>query len=222
MTKTRAKKYRATRSHFPTKPAREVLDAIRRCAPWVKSYNKWTRPYNPRIDDTSQRLIEDTDAAGLRFVGFADELANLRHIGWCTSPDGWCEDVMRGAVWLLPARHGCSQYVYGYVDPWNDDAALIEFEPIEGERGGTGYSAATDQAATDAARCADSMAEHAAEKVRDYEAAESARVRAEELREEAKDMRADLCGTIREVRERIAELLNEATELDENPYSLYY
>ncbi len=219
--KTRAERYRATRSHFPLKPARDVLDAIRQRAPWVCSYAKWTRPYNPRIEDSHdhERWVENVHEAGLRFVGYADEILGLRHTGWNTDPWGdW--GVLRGAVWQLPARDGSAVYVHGYEDTENKGSALVCFDVQYGEPGGSEYD--HEQAGRDAARCADSMAEYAAEKERDYQATESAKIRADELRDEAREMRASLCDTIRTVRESISDLLSEARELEDDPYSLFY
>lgn len=81
---------------------------------------------------TSERWCEDTENAGLRFVGFADELAPhaIKHKGWYTDPDGFDGEVYRGAVWQLPARGGQCIYVAGFADPNNEGAALIDFEPI--------------------------------------------------------------------------------------------
>jgi hypothetical protein len=38
--------------------------------------------------------------AGLRFVGYADELASLNHKGWFTHPDGFPDETLRGGVWV--------------------------------------------------------------------------------------------------------------------------
>ena len=219
--KTRAERYRATRSHFPTKPAREVLDAVRRRAPWVKEFRKWTRPYNPPSEGGAVRWIENTSEVGLRFIGYADEIAGLRHRGWYIDPFSYDdEDTLRGAVWQLPARHGRAQYVAGYVDPMNEGAARIDFDVIEGERGGCDYD--HEDAAREAARCADSLAERTAEDEREYRLADAAKQRADELREEANEMRAELCDRIRETRARIAELREEAAEVEECPSALLY
>lgn len=86
-----------------------------------------------RGQQTTERWCEDTEDAGLRFVGFADELApRIKHKGWYTDPEGFGE-VYRGAVWQLPARNGECLYVAGFADPNNDGAALIDFEPFYDE-----------------------------------------------------------------------------------------
>src|SRR5690554_4252161 len=101
----------------------------------TKLFGAWLTDARGR--QTSERWCEDTAAAGLRFVGFADELVQfgaIDHKGWYTDPDGFGE-VYRGAVWQLPARNGQCLYVAGFVDPCNEGAALIDFDPICGTPG---------------------------------------------------------------------------------------
>jgi hypothetical protein len=140
------------------------------------------------------RWIESTERAGLRLVGFADEIAraegyprSIDHTGWFTDPYGDSDGSMRGIVFRLPARDGASVYVYGYADPHNDGAALLCFDndadsPME------------------AARYADSFAERHAEEEREYQVKEMAKERAAELRESAKGSRSEL----RQIREQLA------------------
>lgn len=223
----RRTRYIATRSHFPTKTAREVFEAVCAGAPWVKQYPKSNGVYNPRfMPDWARnghyRFVENTDAGGLRWVGWADEIAPGRaidHNGWFTDPRGeFSDEILRGAVWQLPARNGRAQYVHGYVDPHNDGAALVCFDIDEGDRGVCEYG--KEDAAITAAYCADRVAELTAESEREYRLKEDAAQRAEELRGEAAELRESLCAEIKEQRARIAKLLDEARDVLDNPYQL--
>lgn len=89
-------------------------------------------PYNPPIEGTSIRWVEDTVRAGLRLSGYADKIVKLNHTGWFEDD---FSTVLRGAVWQLPSRKGQGRFVYGYEDPENEGAAKINFEitdcPVE-------------------------------------------------------------------------------------------
>ena len=148
-----------------------------------------TIEYNPFNDPKNMhgyrnvRWIENV-SCGLRRVGFADEIARaeghyrmIDHKGWFTDDDGMSGEVYRGVVYQLPARHGLTQYVYGYDDPDNDGCALLCFDPV------------TDK--IEAAKQADRFAEILAEQERDYQRAWSAGRRFEDLDEEVKTMRKE-------------------------------
>jgi hypothetical protein len=220
---TRKEKYIATRKHYPLRSAREILAALRERASWIKNYRPCGYVYNPPSEGTQIRWIEDTEKAGLRFMGYADDIINLRHTGWMTDPYGDTDEVIRGAVWQLPARHGFPQYVAGYCDPCNEGAARIDFDVIDGPRGGEdgGAMYGTSDELAQAARYADGLAEHTAEDEREYRAKDYAEQRAGELRDEAAELRADLCDIIRSQREKISELLREAADVEENPWQLF-
>lgn len=144
----------------------------------IWSHQSYT--YNPPNDE-NLRWIENTDQAGLRFVGFADEIdRSIQHTGWYTDEDG-CAETLRGAVWQLPGRNGVPLFVAGYCDPHNHGAARICFDVIEGERpewvpprnGWSGYwsycdSATDHDGCREAARQADGIAEIAAESEREW------------------------------------------------------
>jgi len=66
------------------------------------------------------RWVEDT--AHLRRVGYADEIADIRHTGWFT--DDFQEETYRGVVFRLTKLRG---YLVGYEDPNNDGAARLQF-----------------------------------------------------------------------------------------------
>jgi len=221
----RSKVYRAFRARFPAIPARGALhvareasnaaygDKPRRFATVPNSWVTWrVSEYPPersacgawhspdRWHKPLTRRVENPAGTGLRFVGFADELASLRHTGWFTDDDG-CGETLRGAVWQLPSRDGCAQYVAGYLDPHNSGPALVEFDVIVGERGGHGasYEERDTQARRDAARRADSIAEREAEREREHQ-------RKWQAARDVEDLRAEIA-TAREEHSALAEEL---------------
>jgi len=131
--------------------------------------------------------------AGLRFVGFADELAprTIQHKGWYTHPydDG---EVYRGAVWQLPARNGECLYVAGFIDPYNDSAALIDFDTIRGEPD-------DDKIKAEAAYRADAIARIHAEHEREYQEKWEAARRVRDLLEDICDARRQHTALIRAI-----------------------
>lgn len=182
-------------------------------------------PWNPRFaayGENHLRWIESTDRAGLRFVGFADDIVSLRHTGWFI--DEYQDEKYRGAVYQLAARKGESVFVYGYDDPNNPGAALLSFD----------WTADKE----DAARWADSIAERAAEQEREYRAVYDARLAFDGAQIEAKKLRADalaliaeakakapaladapsiraaLCERVRAMRDRITDLYDERARLE--------
>lgn len=145
--------------------------------------------------DNGAVWVESLPAAGLRLVGWADEIADLRHTGWYTEDDG-DGDIYRGAVVQLPARDGCPLYLAAYADPNNRGAYRVDMSAIiRGEHGGE-----DDRSKRDAARAADSFAESEAESERDYNRAWRAGRRYEDAAEEIKSIRADVLATISEVK----------------------
>jgi hypothetical protein len=149
--------------------------------------------YNPPTDqplygENHVRWVEDTDRAGLRSVGYADEVyRGISHRGWFTNE--FQDEVYRGIVFRLPARHGEGRFVYGYEDPNNPGAALLSFDPCDEEK--------------DAARWADRFAERSAEEEREYQEAWQARRRFDDLDDDVKTARElliNLCGEARAAR----------------------
>lgn len=105
------------------------------------------------------------DALGLRWQ-WADETegARIRHTGWLCDDDG--SQTIRGIVLRLPKGRG-------FLAGWSmgeDMASSVDYSPI------------FDNAA-DAAQCADSMAESAAESEREYQARENEKAEALALAE---------------------------------------
>lgn len=66
----------------------------------------------------SLRWIENTEAAGLRFVAWADEVkgAGVKHTGWHCTEENWTGETLRGGVWQLPGKGGAARLLYGYAE----------------------------------------------------------------------------------------------------------
>lgn len=168
------------------------------------------------------RWADDPHAVGLRFVGFADDVARgrgIEHRGWHTDCDG-CGEVLRGAVYQLPGRKGRTRYLAAYREGsdgkrgWtdtsgNDGAAAVAFgEIFETERGDSdayyhhrGGDAA--EAAREAARRADSIAETVARDQREYNEAWQAARRWSDLADDIADMRAQARQLVADMRAAI-------------------
>lgn len=163
----------------------------------------WRKPVtNPRFPAEGRNAgqmqwIEKPASMGLRFVGYADDLASIGHTGWYTDLD--CFESIRGVVYQLPGRNGRARFVAGHDNRDNgaaDDGgpALIDWSTIyesDFEQGlaaarrmiGASYwtpamdspgywaRAAHKTARKDAARGADSFAESQAEDEREYQTA---------------------------------------------------
>ena len=159
-------------------------------------------PVMGAADETGARWCEDPAAVGLRFVGFADDVAGdaIRHKGWYTDEFG-DSDVYRGAVYQLPGKHGRARYVPGYragatssKHGWQDMSGspaarldmsrALEFagDPTEWPRDSYG-------AHRDAARAADEFARIAAEQEQEWQAAYRAGQEARDLLDSADSAR---------------------------------
>ena len=126
-------------------------------------------PVHGAWHDGKKRWIENTRSIGLRFVCYADkELRYIDHTGYFG--DHFQDQILRGAVWQLPARDGSPVYVYGYEDPNNASAALVDFDMTDDKR--------------EAAKRADHTAGRAAEESREFYAKDAAERDIEAAREE--------------------------------------
>ncbi|RWE37433.1 hypothetical protein [Mesorhizobium sp.] len=171
----------------------------------------------------AMRWIENPSACGLRFVGYAHDLARLNHTGWFVDNDQ--NETIKGVVFQLSARDGKPLFVSGYEDA-NGNGYSLDFDDIE--TGASGEDC--DDAKRDAARYADQIAEWIAEDEREYSAAWQAGSRFAELGDEIKadrklalellaERRAArddgkafpaICATIRQRVESILETIGEA------------
>lgn len=153
----------------------------------------------------SLRWFESTADSGLRFIAWADELLGLRHSGWYAREDHEGE-TYRGGVWQLPGRKGRARVVYGYaefegrgeVNPGS--AAICVSDIAETEGPDDSDDIRRSEAARDAARAADSLAERRAEESRDYDSAYQAGRGAAEHDAEAIEARRELLPLMAELR----------------------
>lgn len=150
------------------------------------------------------RWIEKTEAAGLRFVAWADDIASLRYTGWHCDDEG--RETLRGGVWQIPGKGGAARLLYGYAEfegrgEMNPGSAALVVSDIVAVpmRGEFGNLDETD-GARDAAQWADGLAESTAEDRRDYDSAYQAGRRAAELDGEALEARAELLPLLAELR----------------------
>lgn len=197
-----ARTYRALRELG--KPASVALTAAREMAATGKSkWPKGTHGYGNAAwggagEKPHMRWIESPSAAGLRFVGYADELVRTGGNGYYTDDD--CGDTVRGVVYQMAARDGCPVFVAGYDNADNgkadrDGPAAVSFDELfigeQGDNQGGGWSRDynTIQALRDAARAADGIAERMAEEAREYSEASNAASRHYELGEEIANYR---------------------------------
>lgn len=137
--------------------ATRALDQARRLLDYGKPA---TLPTDWRVKGCGvlgkRRWVENPEREGFRFVGYADEIAGLRHRGWFVDDNE--DEVYRGAVYRLP--HG--RFVAGFPDPYNDGPAFVELETTDDEQ--------------TAARWADDLARIMAEENREWSRASSARI----------------------------------------------
>lgn len=136
------------------------------------------------LGESHCRWIENPDAAGLRFEGYADDWSCVDHNGWYC--DSFQDSIMRGVVYRLPSKGGVERFAYGYADPWQDGPAFLCFD-------------LADDSDT-AARWADGFAEKAAEKERDYQEAADAGSRFNEAADEIAELRDETRTLIREIK----------------------
>lgn len=124
--------------------------------------------------------VEYPAAVGLRFIGWADEIAGraISHYGWFIKPEPFQDEAYRGCVFQLPSRHGLPIYVPGYarvatfgrreMQETGYLVALRQRDRETGERDDnqeSGYG----RAAVDCARSADEIARIDAEEEMRYQ-----------------------------------------------------
>lgn len=150
------------------------------------------------------RWIESPSAAGLRFVGYCDEIAGraINHTGWYLDDDFQDESV-RGVVFRMAGRDGRARYVAGYQDPCNgsadrDGPVCLSFDVIEGEPLSSSWD--EDPAAREAAYSADHIASRMAEEEREYRRASTAGMRYRDLGEDVATMRRDALDLIAQIK----------------------
>lgn len=141
----------------------------------------WNKP-NP----DGVAWIESLSKAGLRFVGYADELAprSIQHKGWYG--DDFGDSIYRGAVLQRQAIDGKPVFLSAYESPSDSGPFRVEVARRHWHIGESADIPATDQdACRDAAIAADRLAERDAEQEREYQEAWQAGRAAREKRREA-------------------------------------
>ena len=189
--------------------------------------NKWTRAYhllnsgrsirgNPMrdghdSDKPGSVFIESPESYGFRLVGRVAADMPRGEVWDKRESSGWYSDTFQdrlifGVVYQLPARDGCPRFVPAYADSDNPDSALFDFASMEtGTRDSNcSYEGARgNDAAKDAARSADSLAQHVAERAREYDAAWQAGSAWAQAAEEMRDARQAALAILKERRAAI-------------------
>lgn len=204
------------------KARRDVVNSVRRYAS-----SPWAKPVTNGTTESGCRWIENPAAMGLRFVGYCDKISDtIRHTGWFTDPDQ--DGKIRGCVYQLPGRGGKARFVAAHDNEDNGAAdcggpAYVDFSTVYrsdfvaemrsalrdiSKRHQTpammnpGYWAesAHGTAKKEAAIGADSFAESAAEKERDYQTAWQAGSQYANCLQELAAIRASVRQTIRDMK----------------------
>lgn len=134
------------------------------------------------------RWIENPAAAGMRVVDYADKIegSGIRHRGWYLDED--CQDeAARGIVFQLSSKRGEGRFLAAIADPCNDGPAIVCVDSMADD-------------ATTAARWADSLAERYADDSKAYRAASNARMKFEDLGDEAATHRRSALELIRAIK----------------------
>lgn len=181
-------------------------------------------PFTLKGSSTELRFVENLSGY-FRNVTPAHEIVSLKHTGWYV--DNFQSETCHGLVMQIPGRDGTPRYLYGVNDPWNSNSGMVAWRTHEW----TGSK-------EDAARWADSMAEHYAEICREDDAKfqaeqqiEEKRNRIVEIRTELRKLAADirqskvvgsvcdaLRGSIQALREESHECHQEIEKLKNNPW----
>lgn len=189
-----------------------ATQAMELAAPWAlrphtERAPQWYGPRGPvgrafRDGSDTLRHFSSTRDAGLRFVGWSDELnRGIRHRGWFCDDDE--RETLRGGVWQLPGRDGRARLVYGYAEFESRDelnpgsAVIVVSHVLETERAD---DMRDSEELRDAARYGDGMAESAADARRDYERAYQAGREAGEHDEAAIAARKEALPLLRELK----------------------
>lgn len=156
---------------------RDIAAGIARYPAPVKPW-----PAYGAASDKGMRCATHDEPQGLRFVGQVSPefrrgpFGGRDSEGWLTDPHG---DVFKdgtglcyGVVYQLPGRNGESRFVAGYHFGGEDGGPVLDLRNVYVEPRGDWRADASDlDAARDAARAADSMAQGAAEQEREYQTA---------------------------------------------------
>lgn len=159
-------------------------------------------------DKPQSVFVENPAAHGLRFVGRVAADTPRGEIWDKRESSGWYADsyqdrLIYGVVFQIPAHKGQSRFVAGYMTSDDASGALIDFSTVYTSvsgKGGTWGSAQDDDDARDAARAADSMAQHVAEEEREYSTAWQAGAQWADEQEAIREARQEALAILRERR----------------------
>lgn len=164
-------------------------------------------------DKPGSVFIDDPESYGFRLVGRVAADTPRGPIWDNRGDSGWFDNaygesfrdgsgLIFGLVYQLPARDGCPRFVPAYGNGDND-GVLMDFASMEtGTRDSNcSYDGARgNDAARDAARSADSMAQHVAERAREYDSAWQAGSAWAQAAEELRDARQAALAILKERR----------------------
>lgn len=171
--------------------------------PWRNYYTVTRNPENNGL-----AYVESPEAIGLRLVGAVtadfggrrDAWDNFGCCKWITRPYGETFDMAQGLVWQMPGRKGESLFVAGYAQE-DSEGYTIDFGRIFLEpRGDYARNPREMDAAIDAARHADSMAETFADEEREYQTAWQAGTLYADKSEEVATLRVKIMAILKERR----------------------
>lgn len=130
-------------------------------------------------------------------LGDANKFARLDHTGWYN--DSWCSDVIRGAVIKIRCPKGVIYMAATYCTGWDGTTHYAE-DSILVPKGSDEY--AHENAISKVARWADGRAEREAEIARKDDAKAQAEDRISTLKDEIKEIRAEMLGLVKAIREQ--------------------
>ena len=161
----------------------------------VNRYPYFPNKKSPRPID-GKIWVERPDCHGLRFVGYADEITGSHTIGYYT--DCFQDSTTRGVVYQLPSHNGELRLLAGYSNS-DDDGVLFDLD-VYRDANKHGDHVKNSDAAQTVARNADSFAERAAEKEREYQTACEHGRQFSELGAEISDLRKSVISDIQDLR----------------------
>lgn len=177
-------------------------------SPWAAPY--WRKSGFKR-EPGAALYIETLESAGLRLVGYADEISQwIKHKGWYSRFDDY-DSTYRGCVLQLPGHKGKARFIAayeesdsgGYVLDLSRGAVFEEDSRAHGYR----CEARDYDAIRDAARAADSFAEREAKEAREYDTAWQAGAQWAQRLEEEREARKEalkLAGEARALRRKVS------------------
>jgi hypothetical protein len=157
-------------------------------------------PY--RREPGAALFIESVSDIGARFMAYSDDIwRGLNHAGWYA--DTFQDLIYRGAVLQIPGRKGHMRFIAAYEESCNGGYVLdLSRKAVFSDLADSCLTPADSDAARDCASVANSFAESAAEKARDYDTAWQAGVQWFELGQEIREIRKEALSLIRDAKRK--------------------